>query len=1680
MADRIQRVIYRIIVDTSEMAAGLTVAKAQLAALHAEDRKNTDAALANADKVSKARATAAKHTPTPGPGTGPAGGGGPAHQPPSQPTKGGPSYHTQLNVIIGELQRIGTLLSANRFLNSAAGDAGRNLPAHGHGATTGTRTGAGAGDADLIRRDRQGHDEILREDRVEADRARKATRDQARELLRHRRVMEDEHLKQQRLVQDAEVKAAKDAAFKERVRHERVVEDQDRRLRRNTEDTALREQHAADDARTKAERRAEERTAADREKARTDKAAEKAQARADKAEEKIRARRDKDHAQALKMVADRDATALHDREHARRNRREPDRIEWVDPRELIRYAVHHGGENTQFSPAQRASNAALQRSINDNGFDPRFPPTLHTDRRTGRARLDDGTLRVDYAVAAGIDRIPVTIRDRDVPRGRREGHPYRGEFDSPDVIRDRRDRDRGYIPEPRTPGGTRAEQDIAASIRNLLHPVRERNVQVDDPNFGYRITSSGDPRTRANARLRRQEMARIGRLPTVGRPTPSDPNWADEFNFRLISRSSEAIERNRSVRRQAIVAVYGLNRATADSAGHLTQEAQALRSNRQELVAGLRERVQANIIEGRAQGLSVRDIEQRGTRTERVRQFARRLVGRTDVDDTAPVHERDIHRRDRGLGGRVRSAAENALGAAARREIADWARGLSNLSNTVSGGTTKAFRYWQIVLIAVFTVVVALIPLIVVLTGVLGSMLSAATAAAGAVAVFALAAVGNLKTLSKAMKETTESGAPLKKGFEQVGAALIRMQDVWNGFVAATQAPVFAVFTDAINLVSDLLPRFIPLVETTGRSIQAALGVLDQAFSGERFARFLGFLNEEGPAAALSLFTSLKDIAAGVGELALSFQPYIAWFLRGFESMARKFKEWAQSLDGSQAFENFMNYVMEQGPVVLKTIKDLGSFLITLGKALMPASTAIMVLIQALSAVVSVIPIGALRTITVLLLSWLALKAAIGIFIALRTVVGGVSLAVLWLGNTFWAATPAIEAATVGVVGFSRALNLLMVSTAVGLVLVGIVALVSTLSSTTDSAATATAGLTAEQQALADALKDSGGVIDDNVRKTAALSLEQAGLLKAGGAAGISADQMVTAYLGSPEDWQAVINTMKTRRGDVEKGLKPAKPSKEGWGWLPDWADPYAGDNPNFRTDDQQKQIDAMDEAIAKAEAQKGALDAANASNDRTALGAKGAAHGLDLETAAAARLRVQLDALIKTTPEQDRINAAIDARTAWQDAERDLAEATTKRQRLKVDVPLANTRAQEHTREAELALAEAQRRSREMQISLTQVRIHAADQLEDLKNKLRDIALDEEGSSIALARAEQNLRKVMADPLSTSLDRRQALLDQQKAKNDYTDTITGGARTRRDAPETERQIGESVNQAQRDATDAARNTTKAHADLAAAKRDQTRSFEDGQKALADADRDVTDLGTKVDKARTAYEQLMVQAGLTAGSLQSIADKQLALQKDMELTLKGVGLEDVEGRLKTILIYTDALKRLAANPGMTVKQAVDAATTAYEKRADQVPNRGTPGQKEWQIAASGGPVQGRGTGTSDEVPVWASNNEHIWTAAEVRAAGGHTAMKRMREAALAGKVAASGPTFNPAAMYAGLTVTPRLVVPSASGPGAARSTVTNTTGGFNVGDVTINNPVREPAGDSLYRTVRRLQFEHQN
>ncbi|MEJ5889368.1 M23 family metallopeptidase [Pseudokineococcus marinus] len=109
--------------------------------------------------------------------------------------------------------------------------------------------------------------------------------------------------------------------------------------------------------------------------------------------------------------------------------------------------------------------------------------------------------------------------------------------------------------------------------------------------------------------------------------------------------------------------------------------------------------------------------------------------------------------------------------------------------------------------------------------------------------------------------------------------------------------------------------------------------------------------------------------------------------------------------------------------------------------------------------------------------------------------------------------------------------------------------------------------------------------------------------------------------------------------------------------------------------------------------------------------------------------------------------------------------------------------------------------------------------------------------------------------------------------------------------------------------------------------------------------------------------------------LQTAADEFSKFKDKVNAQLSGIQDRDVNIRAQ----LDAGAKYLAASRGVSASEAQALAR---------------------KMLASGGAVRGPGTETSDSIPAMLSNNEHVWSAKEVSAAGGHAAVEAMRRGVL--------------------------------------------------------------------------------
>jgi TP901 family phage tail tape measure protein len=155
---------------------------------------------------------------------------------------------------------------------------------------------------------------------------------------------------------------------------------------------------------------------------------------------------------------------------------------------------------------------------------------------------------------------------------------------------------------------------------------------------------------------------------------------------------------------------------------------------------------------------------------------------------------------------------------------------------------------------------------------------------------------------------------------------------------------------------------------------------------------------------------------------------------------------------------------------------------------------------------------------------------------------------------------------------------------------------------------------------------------------------------------------------------------------------------------------------------------------------------------------------------------------------------------------------------------------------------------------------------------------------------------------------------------------------------------------------------------------DLAREAEEAAKKQFELDGDTENYRKTLEDSRQALLDRAEDLGDNADEAKNLVDQILTIPSETEWNL----IANVANAARTI---EDFKTRYGTLQGIINYRAVQSVETGAER----------PGR------ASGGPIYGPGTGTSDTAGLYRlSNGEHVWTASEVNAAGGHDVVEAMR------------------------------------------------------------------------------------
>ncbi|WP_405747857.1 hypothetical protein [Streptomyces canus] len=305
-------------------------------------------------------------------------------------------------------------------------------------------------------------------------------------------------------------------------------------------------------------------------------------------------------------------------------------------------------------------------------------------------------------------------------------------------------------------------------------------------------------------------------------------------------------------------------------------------------------------------------------------------------------------------------------------------------------------------------------------------------------------------------------------------------------------------------------------------------------------------------------------------------------------------------------------------------------------------------------------------------------------------------------------------------------------------------------------------------------------------------------------------------------------------------------------------------------------------------QAQKSAQDAAtNATYKGAQASSQGASKALQMAGAQQALASAQRNSARQIADAERAVGDAV--RQAAQNNVRAAEQVKSARQSLADAYAQAAERMEQANADvsrAERDLTLSQKAARQAQLDLVAARKEAAQQLEDLNNRLTDSTLSQRDAQIALTEATAERDKVLRSETSTELDKQKAILayDQavQRLKEQTTETkrlkgeTAAANKAGVEGSATVRSAQEKLASAQQDVTDKTTALKAAQQNVTKTQIQNSRAIADAQSKLADAQRNVAETQRQGAETIARAQERVVQAQQAGADSIASAQRQIA------------------------------------------------------------------------------------------------------------------------------------------------------------------------------------------------------------
>lgn len=218
--------------------------------------------------------------------------------------------------------------------------------------------------------------------------------------------------------------------------------------------------------------------------------------------------------------------------------------------------------------------------------------------------------------------------------------------------------------------------------------------------------------------------------------------------------------------------------------------------------------------------------------------------------------------------------------------------------------------------------------------GALGTVAGGAIGLGGAFGISFMAVKAFTGQASTALQMLEDGQLRVTNEVKRYQSSLKGLQTDWKALINQNQANIFNTMSNGINMARYSLSTLNPfLVKTAAQIEQASAKMHKWVTSSKNAAGAFAMLNRIGPPIFQNILNSAGHVGNGVTRIFTAFGPLFTWTGQQLEKLSKKFDTWANSDATQRGIASFINYTKANLPTLLSAFHNTFMGIIALFKA---------------------------------------------------------------------------------------------------------------------------------------------------------------------------------------------------------------------------------------------------------------------------------------------------------------------------------------------------------------------------------------------------------------------------------------------------------------------------------------------------------------------------------------------------------------------------------------------------------------------------------------------------------------------------------------------------------------------------------------------------------------------------